>query len=152
VLPFAVATALIVGLVLFVENNNSDTPANVNQAAEVQANREAEILVAQDQAPHTARLGPANEPAPALKRAIDADMTSLIAHGALNGPLQHSSCKLTGSGASARLRYKCTATADGLAYPFYGVVDVSDRTITYCKRDPPPARLENIPISRRCTA
>ena len=39
-----------------------------------------------------------------------------------------------------------------MTYPFLGVVDPAARRITYCKRDPPPAPSDNVPVSSRCRA
>lgn len=63
----AIAAALIVALVLFVSHHNTNSPAITNLAAEAQANREAEILISQDQTPHLARLSSGAAPAAAVE-------------------------------------------------------------------------------------
>jgi hypothetical protein len=152
VLAFAVAAAVIVGLVRFVQSSTSDQITTENQSAAVQANKEAEVLVAGDQEPHTARLAPHTTARAALVRAIRADMTTLIAQSTLDGPLQTSSCAPAGPRRGALRGFQCTVQANGVSYPFVGVVNVHDRTITYCKRDPPPVPSENVPLSPRCSA
>jgi len=152
VLSIAVAAALIVGLVRFVQSSTANQITTESPAGEVQANREAEILVAEDQSPHTVRLTAHAAPAAALNRAIRADMTKLIDDGSLDGPLQHSACGRTGSSDKAGQRFSCTVSAAGVSYPFVGVVDAGARTIVYCKRDPPPVPSQNVPLSPRCTA
>lgn len=151
-LSFAVAAVVIVGLIRFVQSNTSNQITTEDRAAAIQANREAEILVAQDQAPHSARLTPRAAPGPTLDRAIRADMAKLIAQGQLDGPLQRSSCAQTGPHHDAVVGFRCAVLAGGVSYPFVGVVDARARTITYCKRDPPPVPSENVPLSARCSA
>ena len=153
VLSFSVAAALLVALVRFVESNNSDSSQAIENPAGAEAqNREAAILVAQDQAPHTVRLKPQAVPARAIERAVRADMASLIAHQALDGPLGRSTCTQIGPRGTVRVAYRCMVVAGGVTYPFLGVVDLHAQQITYCKRDPPPVPSENIPVSRRCLA
>ncbi len=150
VLSLAVAAGLVVALILFVQSHSSDSPAPESPAAAAEANRETEILVAQDQSPHTTRLNPGAAPAATLERAIAADMNYLIAHQVLDGPLQSSKCGRTDSRSAIRLAYSCTALADNVNYPFVGVVDVRTRQVTYCKHDPAPIASENVPLSPRC--
>ncbi len=152
VVSIVVAAAVIFGLVRFVQSNTDNQITTESPAGEVQANREAEILVGQDQAPHSVRL-PGGIPAlAAINRAIRSDMTATISQGSLNGPLQRSSCALTGTSGKGGRRFSCTASAAGVSYPFLGVVDAQTRTIVYCKRDPPPVPSQNVPVSPRCTA
>ncbi len=150
VLSILVASALLVALVRFVDSNGSSSQqATVSPAAAAQENQEAETLVSQDQAPHTVRLSRGANPADALTRAVRADMVGLIAHGELDGPLSRSSCTLIRTRAGSQA-FRCAAIADGLTYPFLGVVDVPAGLVTYCKRDPPPIPSDNIPVSSRC--
>ena len=82
----------MVALVLFVSRHNTNSPPITNLAAEPQANREAEILISQDQAPHLARLRSGAAPAAAVEYAVRAFMANQIARGAISGPLQHDTC------------------------------------------------------------
>jgi hypothetical protein len=152
VLSIVVAVAVIVALVRFVQSSTANQITTENAAGAAQANREAEILVAEDQAPHTVRLTVHTAAAVAINRAIRADMTTMIDEGSLDGPLQRSSCAPTGPPGKAGESFGCTVSAAGVSYPFVGVVDARARTIVFCKRDPPPDPLENIPVSSRCTA
>lgn len=152
VLSFGVAGLLIFGLVRFVQSNNSTAPpASDSPSSEVQANRESEILVAQDQAPHTARLRPGASPRAAITAAVRTDLEKEIDSQELEGPLGPASCSRTGSRGKLQLAFSCSVAADSLPYPFLGVVDIADRTITYCKHDPPPVPSQAIPVSPRCT-
>ena len=152
VLSLAVAADLVVALVLFVQSHSSDAPAPESQAAVAEQNRESEILVAQDQAPHSVSLRSGATPAQALERAIKAEMNFLIAHQVLDGPLQSSKCTATGRRGESKLGFSCTVVAANVNYPFLGVVDVRSRQLTYCKRDPAPIASENVPLSPRCSA
>ncbi|HEY2260301.1 MAG TPA: hypothetical protein VGH45_11340 [Solirubrobacteraceae bacterium] len=147
-----VTVALLVALVVFVQNNNTDTPRSSNPAADLQANREAEILVAQDQAPHTAPLPAGPRPAQAAARVVRASVERRIARGELSGPLRQTGCRVGGGGRRARRAFSCTAVAGSVSYLFVGVIEESARLITYCKRDPPPAPSDNVPVSPRCRA
>jgi hypothetical protein len=152
VLSIVVAVAALVALVRFVQSNTANQITTESPAGAEQANREAEILVAEDQAPHTARLRGHTAPAAALNRAIRADMARMIAQGSLDGPLQRSSCAPTGAPGKAGQRFSCAVSAAGVSYPFVGVVDARARTIVYCKRDPPPVPSQNVPLTPQCTA
>jgi hypothetical protein len=152
VVSLLVAGALLAVLVVFVAGHNTDAPTSTNEAAAVQANRDAEILISQDQAPRSLRLTPGLAPAAALGKAIHARMAKQIAAGAIDGPLSDVRCRPTGSGAGSRQAFRCTVLAGSVSYPFLGVVDTAARRVTYCKRDPPPVASDSVPISRRCRA
>jgi hypothetical protein len=152
VLSLGVAAVLVTALIVFVDNNSSNGPANIKPAAAAEENREAEILVTQDQAPHVVRLSSGTAPASALAQAVRQEMASRIARTEINGPLKRSSCHPSGSRTGPRVAFMCRVVAGGVSYPFFGVVDVRARRLTYCKRDPPPIPSENIPISPRCLA
>ena len=152
VLSFVVAGALLFGLVRFVDSNNANSEGTANAAAAAEENREAQILVGQDQAPHVVALKPGGAPAAALARAVHAAIGRLIALQQLDGPLGRSSCTATGPRRGLRLAYSCSVAAGSVSYPFLGVVDLRNRKVTYCKRDPPPVPSENIPVSSRCLA
>jgi hypothetical protein len=150
VLAAAVAVALLVAMVLFVEHNNTNTNPSLNEAAQVRANHDAEILVAQDQGPHNVRLAAGVAPGMALARAVHARIAAQIAAGAVAGPVTGVSCRASGPRQGARNAFSCTVVAGGVSYPFAGVVDTATRQVTYCKRDQPPLPSETIPVSARC--
>jgi len=151
VLSLVVAAAVIFGLVRFVQSNTANQITTENASGEAQENREAEILVAEDQAPHTVPLPAHTVAAAAVNHAIRADMTTMIGQGSLDGPLQRSSCAATGPTGKAGQNFSCTVSAAGVSYPFVAVVDARARTIVFCKRDPPPVPSQNVPLSPRCT-
>jgi hypothetical protein len=152
VLSIVVAVALIVALVRFVQSSTANQVTTESAAGLAKATRESEILVAEDQAPHTVPLPGHTAAAAAVNRAIRAEMTTLIDEGSLDGPLQRSSCTPTGPAGRAGQRFSCTVSAAGVSYPFASVVDVRARTIVFCKRDPPPVPSQNVPLNPRCTA
>jgi hypothetical protein len=145
-----ITAVLLIALVIFVEHNNTNSNPSLNEAAEVRANREAEILVAQDQAPHTVRLQRGAHAAASLEGALHARMASQIRAGVIDGPLKAAECVQRGAASGGRHAFSCTIEAGQVTYPFLGVVDTSTRRIAYCKRDPPPTPSDNVPVSSRC--
>jgi hypothetical protein len=145
-----IAVVLLVAMVIFIDHNNTNSNPSLNETAEVRANREAEILVRQDQAPHTVRLVSGLAPAAALERVLHARMASQIARGVIDGPLKAAKCSAHGTPSRGRRPFSCAIVAGQVTYPFAGVVDASARRITYCKRDPPPTPSDNVPPSARC--
>jgi hypothetical protein len=152
VLSITVAAAAIFALVRFVQSSSSNQVTTESPAGEVAQNEEAEALVAEDQAPHIVPLPGHVAARAAVNRVVRSDMATLINQGSIDGPLQHSSCSLTGPPGKAGQRVTCTASAAGVSYPFVAVVDARAHTIVYCKRDPPPVPSQNVPLSPRCTA
>lgn len=147
-----VAAVLLTGMVIWVEGHNTDSgPANGNPNAIVSANRQARILVSEDQAPHSASLPPGLAAGPALERVLHAHVTAQIRDGALAGPLQPVRCHATGR-SGARIGFSCTIDSGSVNYPFLATVDTAARRATYCKHDPPPMPSEPVPVSSRCRA
>lgn len=146
-LSIVVAIALLVGLVVFVDNNNANSVAPQNPAAVVRANREAETLVSQDQAPQVVTIATGTGGRDAVARAVRGDMTARINAGQIEGPLARVRCVAAGGGSA----YSCTAIAARVNYDYLGVADPTARRVTFCRRDPPPVPSVNIPVSRRCT-
>lgn len=146
----AVAAAMSVALVLFVRANNTEGPQPLNQAAAEEANRQAEIIVKQDQAPQTAALPPGARPRAALQAAIRGALARQVAHGAVPGPVTRSSCAAIGGESRRRRGFTCRVIAGAVAYPFLGVADLHTRRLTFCKRDIAPVASENVPVSREC--
>ena len=151
-LALFVAIALMVAMVMFVNAHNTNSPTLTNPGAAAAANREAEILIAQDQAPRTVRLAPGLGAGAGLERAIHTRMATQVNGGSISGPLGRSRCRAVESATGARQAFACTIVAGGVTYPFLGVADASRRQITYCKRDQPPVAADNIPVSARCRA
>lgn len=149
-LSLFVAAALLVAMVLYVSGHNTNSPTSTNAAAAVAANRDAEILIAQDQAPHTARLPSERSAVTGLGRAVHAQMARQVNNGAIEGPLGQPRCRPVGTQTGSRRAFSCAIDAGGVTYPFLGVVDTARRQITYCKRDQPPVASDNIPVSGRC--
>jgi hypothetical protein len=155
-LPFAVAAAVIVALVIFVNYETNDVPAIAmvsNPSAVKEENREDTILVHDQQAPHEAKLKTGASPTVSLRTAVVGYMTHQISVGAMDGPIKRSSCRAVAGGTSGRLLFHCdiTASAQMVTYPFDGVVQPSSGVITYCQRVAPPIPSMNVPVSKRCT-
>jgi hypothetical protein len=147
-----IAVAALAALVLYVSHHNTDSPPSSNPAASVAANREAEILVSQDQTPHSGHIPAGLTPPVAMTAAVRADLERRITTGNIDGPLQRLRCHGLTTTSSTRLAFSCTALAASVGYQFLGVVNRSTHEITYCKRDPPPAPSDNVPVSPRCRA
>lgn len=148
-----VATGLLAGMVIWVSGHNTDSgPPNSNPAATLPANREARILISQDQAPHSAALPPGLASGPALERVLHAHIAAEIRDGAIAGPLRAAVCHPI-SRSGSRIGYRCTIDSGSVNYPFLAAVDTAARRVTYCKRDPPPAPSEQaVPVSSGCRA
>jgi hypothetical protein len=145
-LSFGVAAVLLLALVLFVEHHNTNGPASTNKNAEVRANREAEVLVAQDQQPHVVTLHAGTAARAGLMHAVRADMSRRVLDGSIDGPLQRVRCLRS----RARGAFSCTAVAANVNYDYLGVVATRAHRVTYCRRDLPPVPSQNIPVSPRC--
>lgn len=152
-LTFGVAGALIVAVVLYVHHvgNSTNQEAPVTSAKAVkEENREANILVRQDQAPHVAKLAANVSAADGLRTAVLKYMQHQVQIGVISGPISKSSCVPRTGGSSTRQALSCDVTAANVTYPFFGVVEPATRQITYCKKDAPPIPSMNVPISARC--
>ncbi len=139
-------------MVRYVNGHNTDSPPSTNPAAAVQANRDAEILIAQDQAPLSAHLARGQTPAAGLEQSVEGRMSALVKAGNIDGPVHPARCHPAGSRTGSRLPFSCSIVAGGVTYPFLGVVDTARRRITLCKRDQPPVASDDVPVSARCRA
>lgn len=128
--------------------------AQEERSAEVQANRESQVVIAEDEAPHSVRLRPGVAAQGALVRAVTADADSRIRHGELTGPLQGVHCIAAGRPRAGRSPFGCTVRAAEIEYPFLAVLDEHGRLLTWCKIDPPPTKNSQleVPVSPSCRA
>ncbi len=149
-LALLIATALMVAMVRFVTTNNTDYNPRTNLAVAARANRDAEILIAQDQAPRGAILPRGLAPAAGLEQAIHRRLSIQVGRGGIAGPLMAAHCRSAGPAAGARRPFRCTIESGGVVYPYSGVVATETRRITFCKRDPPPVASDSVPISPLC--
>jgi hypothetical protein len=145
-----VGVVLLVALIVFVEHNNTDSNRTLTPSEQAKVNREAERVVAADQAPHVVTLTGAGSPRAGFVRTVRATMATLVQQGLIDGPLQRVRCTRHGGGAG-RPAFTCIGTANDVNYDFVGVVDTRAHRLTYCKRDEPPVPSQNIPVSPRCT-
>jgi hypothetical protein len=155
VIPFAVAAAVVVAVVEFVnyETNDVSAIAGVSSPKAVaEQNREDTILVRQQQAPHVVKLNPGQSPVHGIRAAVVGYMAHQINLGSMDGPIKSASC-LRAGGTSSRQVFHCqvTASAEGVTYPFDGVVQPASGVITYCQRVAPPVPSMNVPVSGSCT-
>ena len=150
VLALVISVALMTAMVIFVSANNTNFNPSTNVATPLRANRDAEILVAQDQAPRRAALPDGVAPVIGLERAIHRRLAAQVSRGEISGPLLAARCRAAGATAGARRAFACTIQSGGVVYPFSGVVATAARRITFCKRDPPPVASDSIPISPLC--
>lgn len=149
ILTFAVLTLAVV---VFVHDHSEGTsaPTKSEREAEVEANREGNVVIEEDQAPHTARLGAGVATLTALERAISGDAHGRIQSGNLTGPFQSVHCEAK-SVAGANRAFRCTVYAAGVAYPYLAVLNAHTRQFTWCKLDPPPvSSAPEVPVSARC--
>ncbi len=151
VVSFTVGLILLVALIIFVNHNNTDSNQTLTPSEQAKVNKEAERVVAADQAPHGVTLTPGESARAGMTRTIRATMSSLVNRGFVDGPLQRVRCRPHG-GQAARPAFSCVATAADVNYDFVGVVDVGARHLTYCRREPPPVPTDKIPVSPACTA
>lgn len=147
-LSLGIAALAAVALVGFVSHHNDNLLAHESPKAAERANREAEIVVSQDQAPQVVTIAPGT-PRAAVTRAIRHAVAVRIANGQAGAPLQHVSCQTTVTRARAT-GYRCRAIAAGVGYPYQAVLNRRTRTLTFCKHDAPPVPSMNIPVSPRC--
>lgn len=147
-----VAIVLLAAMVIFVSGHNTDSPTLTNPVAATRANRQSEILVEQDQAPHVASLPHGLSARAGLERVLHARLLTQVAGGSLSGPLSPARCRETGAPHGSTSGFSCSIAAGGITYPYLAAVDTAKRRITLCKRDPPPAPSDVVPVSPRCRA
>ena len=150
-MAFTVGAILLVALIIFVNHNNTDSNQTLTPSEQAKVNKEAERVVAADQAPQVVKLTRGESPHGEFVRTVHAAMAALVSKGVVDGPLQRVRCTRHGGGAR-RPAFTCVATANDVNYDFVGVVDVPARRLTYCKRDEPPVPSQNIPVSAACIA
>ncbi len=151
VFVYLVAIAIVVIVVHKLASEGSGSARKAEVSAVNEANRVGKIAIAQDEAPHTARVPVGAQLAPALQHAIAADVERRMSHGELTGPLQSVSCVRSGSSVAGSLPFRCTAKSAEIDYEFRAVADVGGQ-LTWCKLDVAPAgdaALE-VPLSPRC--
>lgn len=149
ILAFAI---LILAAVVVIHDNSEGTsaPTKSEREAEVEANRESNVVIEEDQAPHTARLATGVATLTTLERAISNDAHSRIQAGNLTGPFQSVHCEAKRVAAANRT-FHCTVNAASVKYPYLAVLDERTRQLTWCKLDPPPTgSAPEVPVSPRC--
>lgn len=145
-------TMLTVAIVIAVHAINNSGSSSSERSAAIEADRESQILIEEDQEPHSTRFRTNRTASGALQAAISRDMQARIQRGQLDGPLQGVRCAATGDPRGARRAFRCSARAAGVVYPFLGVLNRPARRLTWCKVDPAPVSNGpmEIPVSPRC--
>lgn len=154
ILSLSVASIVVTALILIVDRGNhaaNQPAAPLSRAAVTEENREAQIIVGEDQAPHVASLSRGVATVAGVAATVRAVMAGEVARSEIDGPIERSYCRVARGSSPGRLVYGCTVEAADVNYPFDAVVTPSARQITYCKRDLPPVPSMNIPVSPRCT-
>jgi hypothetical protein len=146
------AFAVLIVVVAIVVRSGGSSEARTSTSAELEANHEGEVVIAADQAPHTAPLTSGAPALASLQRAIAADARERIRRSQLTGPLQSVHCEQSDKAKRALSPFSCTVRSAGISYPFLAVLDARTHTLTWCKRDPPPTSDAplNVPVSSRC--
>ena len=124
-ISLVVAAVLVVLLVRFVGHHNGNALAHQNAAAVQQEDRQAQIVVGQDQAPKTVTIAAGSTTRAALVSAVRGEMRHRVATGNVAGQLRSVSCRQTGRRAG-RLAFRCTAVAGHVRYPFLAVATPLD--------------------------
>jgi hypothetical protein len=152
ILAFAVLIVAVIVAIHLVNRGASSSQAE--QVAAAEANQESQIVLEEDQAPHSARLARGMRTRVALQQAIGADMRLRIRREGIPGPLQGVRCTAVRTHRAGAQAFHCNARADAVTYPFVGVVDRRTRALTWCKVDPPPQAggPQEVPLSPRCRA
>jgi len=154
VLPFSVAIAVVLAVVLYTHYETNDVNQQVDNynstSAEVQENEQDTIIVKQQQAPHVLKLEAGLSAKASARKAVVGYMHYEINHSVMDGPIKSSSCTSAG-GTPSRLVLQCDVVASVVKYPFDVVVQRPAGTLTYCQVVAPPVPSMKIPVSARCT-
>jgi len=150
VLTLLLFGALAIAVVVMLQGSNDSQQKDA--AALLRANEAGRAVVKKDQAPHSSLLPRGVSPRVALERAIAADARSRAGGKQLPGPVRGVRCAPTRAGPTARRQLRCAARAGGIDFPYFGVVDLRARRLTWCKFDPAPASQVAVPVSPRCEA
>jgi hypothetical protein len=148
----AFVVLIVVGRNFVHNSEGASGPTSAERKAESEANREGDIVVEEDQAPHTAPLHPGAQTRVALEAAIASDARNRIHSGELTGPFQSVRCAVSGSPHAGRQAFRCTVRSASIAYTFLAVHDEQAHQLTWCKIDPPANGATAIPVSARCRA
>lgn len=153
-LPFTVAAAAIIALVVWVNHETNDVSSEApvtSKKAILEQNQQADAIMRQQQAPHVVRLKPAATPAAALEHTVAGWLKGQISSGTMTGPLTSGHCVPTAGSSAARVALRCTMVTADVKYPFFGVVQPRRGVVTFCQRVAPPVYgMDDFPLSRRC--
>lgn len=148
----AFVVLILVGRSFVHNSEGASGPTSAERRAEVEANHEGDVIVEEDQAPHTASPRSGLSTRIALERAIAADVHNRVRNGELTGPFQSVGCRVSGPSRAGHQPFSCTVRSAGIAYLFLAVLDAPTHSLTWCKVDPPANGATAIPVSTRCRA
>jgi hypothetical protein len=144
-----VGAALIVLLVAFVSHNNGNGEAPISKTKLKQEYAQDTILMHQEQAPHSVRIGTAAAAQAALVTSVGRLMRRQVTANILPGPVQHVRC-WENARQGARIGFHCSVKADDISYPFLAVYTPHAHRAVFCKKVYAPVASENVPVSKRC--
>jgi hypothetical protein len=153
-------------------------PPALDNAAENEADERAAIAanrerirreLAESQRPRRARLDPSAPIAVALAEQVGGDARRRVRAGALNGPIDDTSCRplRRGDGDPLHAGFTCLVERGRrgdayrgrdivLGYRFRARVELASGSAVWCKESPPPLHADQeefvrVPVSRACT-
>ncbi len=126
-------------------------PDEVRTQAEVQANREGNIVVEEDQAPHTARCRAGVARQLALEDAIAGGRARRVQNGELTGHFRACAAQRRVPRAPVVRRFAARSARPTSPTGSWRCSTQPTRQFTWCKMDPPPASgATEVPLSARC--
>ncbi len=145
---YVVVVGAVVLVVHDLASERSGAGTKAEASAQAEADKEGQVAIAEDQAPHSAPLARGVPVIESLQRAIAGDVRARIVHGELTGPLQGVHC----ASRARTTTFSCTVTSAGIGYEFRAAANAKNATVTWCKVDKAPegdAALE-VPVSPSC--
>ncbi len=151
-LSLTVAAVAIFLLVRFVDAQSTPQAQAPQISAKGQRilNHEAEVLDAEQQAPHVVHFAASLTPLAAVKHAVSGYINTQIDFGRMAGPVRTTLCFAVPGATGDQTAYRCSVLARNTSYPFAGVVDRATHQLVYCRHNPPPVPGVSVPLSARC--
>ena len=156
-IAFGSAAVIFVAIVVWVhahQNQADGQAANPDAKQAAQEQQEDQVVVEQQQAPHTFRFTTGTAPLKAAGAAVDRYMSQQVSSSLIAGPLDGRASCTAGGGTSGRLLFHCRIHAGAkqtlLTYPFAAVVHPATAVVTYCQVVTPPYPLKAIPLQAAC--
>jgi hypothetical protein len=156
-IAISTATIIFVALVIYVHDHQAQSeglPASPSRAQAAQEQKQDEVVIGQQQAPHVVRLATGTAPLQAARAAVHRYVTDQVSQSQVAGPVDGPATCTAGGGSPTRLLFHCNVRAGSAAtqlrYPFVAVVVPSAARVTYCQVVTPPYPVKAVPISAAC--